>query len=121
MDQIKEFISKNDYIYIKDDALVLKKISQILLKRSRTTLISDFDMTMTKYWKDGKRSMSSHGVMESYSKVSSTFKEKCKTLYDKYYPIEVDHEMKLTEKIQHMEAWWSKAHDAIVDLGITKQ
>lgn len=120
MERIKEFIS-SDTIYVRDQTTVLKKISEILLKRDKTTVISDFDMTMTRYWKDGKRSMSSHGIMEVYSKVSSSFKEECKALYNKYYPIEVDVNIAMGDKIKHMEDWWTKAHDLIIDLGITKQ
>lgn len=122
MEQIKEFISNpENNIYIHDQTTVLKKISQILLARNKTTVISDFDMTMTKYWKDGKRSMSSHGIMEVYSKMSDTFRKDCKALYDKYYPIEIDHKIPLKDKITHMQDWWTKAHDLIIDLGITKQ
>lgn len=122
MEDIKDFINNPDNnIYIQDHATVLQKISKILLKKDKISVISDFDMTMTKYWKNGKRSMSSHGIMEAYSKLSANFKEECTALYSKYYPIEVDHELELKDKIPHMEAWWTKAHDLIVSLGIYKQ
>lgn len=119
MQAINDFISNpNNNIYIQHHDTVLQKISLVLAQKEKVSIISDFDMTMTKYWKDGKRSMSSHGIMEAYSKLSDKFKEECTALYRQYYPIEVDHELELKDKIPHMEQWWTRAHDLIVDLGI---
>ncbi|VDQ15940.1 unnamed protein product [Trichobilharzia regenti] len=41
-------------------------------------------------------------------------------LRNKYYPIEMDINLKESEKIPHMIEWWESAHQAIVDCGIHK-
>ena len=121
MDKIREFIKDpSNNIYVLDPISVENKISKILEKRDKISVISDFDMTMTKYWNNGKRSTSSHGILEAYSKLPPSFKDECAALYKTYYPIEVDHELTLKDKIPHMEKWWTRAHELIVDLGIYK-
>lgn len=81
---------------------------------------TDFDMTLTKYWKDGKRSMSSHGVLEASSCLSQATKESLGRLYAKYYPIEVDPTISHEEKVKAMVQWWESAHDLIVEAKLTK-
>ncbi|KAJ3217710.1 hypothetical protein HDU67_007406 [Dinochytrium kinnereticum] len=85
-------------IRVRDfDALQKKLESIIECGQSGLHIISDFDMTMTKW-----------------------FKDRSDVLYKKYYPIEISHTASKTDKFKAMEEWWIKAHELIVELKLTK-
>ena len=122
MQAIKTFLSTHpDALFIANLPIFLEKC-QLLLQGGLSSLhvISDFDMTLTKYWVDGKRSISSHGILERYSKMPPDFKSKTAQLYAHYYPIEIDHSLPFSEKRLAMEEWWSQAHELIIQLGLTR-
>ncbi|KAJ3408025.1 hypothetical protein HDV05_005163 [Chytridiales sp. JEL 0842] len=81
-------------------------------------IISDFDMTITKYWVNNQRSPSSHAVLTRSSIIPQDFKDRTDELYKKYYPIEVSATLPLAEKSKAMEDWWTKAHEMIASLGL---
>jgi HAD superfamily hydrolase (TIGR01544 family) len=123
MDGIREFVKDPlNHVRIKDVTAFEIKI-QALLDGGRKSvhLISDFDMTLTKYWVDGKRSVSSHGILERYSRLDAGFKDKVAALYSHYYPLEVSHSLDMSQKIKYMEEWWSKAHELIIQQGLSKK
>jgi 5'-nucleotidase len=123
MDRIIEYIQdpKNN-IFVSNPKGVAKKLESLFRYGGEGLhLISDFDMTMTRYWVDGKRSISSHGVLERYSRTSVDFKAKTKELYETYYPKEISQTLSYKEKFQSMVEWWSKAHDLIIQQGMTRE
>src|SRR6478736_3739869 len=86
-------------IRIKNYPQVLSKLLQINKQKTQHLhLIADFDMTLTKYWYNGKRSLSSHGVLEESSVFDQDVKNQMRQLYLKYYPIEISHVLSLEEK-----------------------
>ncbi|KAI8893418.1 pyrimidine 5'-nucleotidase [Globomyces pollinis-pini] len=108
-------------IQIKDWDSVANKIMKFnQQKTEHIHIIADFDMTLTKYWENGKRSRSSHGILEASNGLTTEMKEKLGELYKKYYPLEISQEITYEEKFKHMEAWWSKAHECIVESKISK-
>ncbi|RUP47804.1 pyrimidine 5'-nucleotidase-domain-containing protein [Jimgerdemannia flammicorona] len=107
--------------------------------------ICDFDMTISRHWvteSNGQkvRNMSSHGVLANYCRLNTEVgtnapipnttptpkrdrisEPETQRLYDKYYPIEISHQMTYEEKIPHMVAWWDGAHAALITQRITHE
>jgi len=81
-------------------------------------IISDFDMTITRYWIDGKRGQTCHGVIEHAKQLGPEFGQKTHALFDKYYPIEFSPTVPNEEKEIAMVEWWTKAHDLMFEYGL---
>ncbi|KAI9188173.1 hypothetical protein H9P43_002564 [Blastocladiella emersonii ATCC 22665] len=103
------------HLVVRDPAAVAAKVAQLLADGpSHLHIISDFDMTMTKYLVNGERGPSSHAVVTRSSTVSKKFRDDTDAMYKKYYPIEIDPAMPRSEKYKVMEQWWTEAHEIIV-------
>lgn len=83
-------------------------------------IITDFDLTMTKFWVNGKRGMSCHGVIEHSTVLGAEFSNRTHQLFEKYYPIEINPEISKEEKTPMMIEWWSSAHDLMMEYGLKK-
>lgn len=82
-------------------------------------IISDFDMTMTKFTVNGKRGCSSHGVIEMNESglLGEDYLAKSKALCAKYRPLEWDASLSHEEKTKFMLEWWNGAHDLMIEHG----
>lgn len=110
-------------IKCKNKEQVIQKLQEIKRKGVESLhLITDFDMTLTKYIdpRTGKRSLSSHGVLGVSTLPSIEFKKVQQDLYDKYYPIERDTTISNLEKAKYMAEWTQLANDAIAEAGFSK-
>ncbi|KAJ8327649.1 hypothetical protein O5D80_003995 [Batrachochytrium dendrobatidis] len=125
-DKIKQLIelaadAKNNLI-ISNPSKIAEKLAQLDADGvSALHVITDFDMTLTRYWTNGVRSRSSHGVLEHASNVDDKYKTALTDLYKKYYPIEISHTIPFEEKVEAMKTWWTTAHSIIVGMGLTRQ
>ncbi|KAJ0982620.1 hypothetical protein J5N97_010875 [Dioscorea zingiberensis] len=81
-------------------------------------VIADFDGTLTRYWIDGVRGQSSHGLLRQGN---PEFDAKRKALYDYYHPLEISPTIPISEKAKLMEEWWGKTHGLLVEGGLTYQ
>ncbi|XP_053495543.1 7-methylguanosine phosphate-specific 5'-nucleotidase-like [Ictalurus furcatus] len=68
-------------------------------------VISDFDMTLTRFAHNGTRCPTSYGILHSSAVISEDCKAKMSDLFDLYYPVEINNSMSVEEKIPHMEEW----------------
>ncbi|KAI8844758.1 pyrimidine 5'-nucleotidase [Chytridium lagenaria] len=108
-------------IRVRDFAALQRKLEDVLEGgKSKLHIISDFDMTMTRYWMNGSRSPSSHAILTRSPSISAEFKQRSDVLYKTYYPIEISPTVTKEEKFKAMEDWWVKAHELIVDLKLAK-
>lgn len=100
----------------------VQQILQSMQKAGSNTLqvISDFDMTLTRFEFNGKRCPTCHNILENSNIISSDCKTQLQALLDKYYPIEIDASLSVEEKLPHMVDWWTKAHDLLVNQKIKK-
>ena len=110
-------------ILMKDKA----HFKRVLLKMiedgpERLTVLSDFDFTMTKFYKaDGTtRSSSCHKVLEECQELGQEYRHKAAALQDYYYPREIDPNIPMPEKVQFMVDWVNKAHDLLINNGLVK-
>ncbi|KAI8616371.1 pyrimidine 5'-nucleotidase-domain-containing protein [Chytriomyces sp. MP71] len=109
------------FILIRDRAAVTDKLQRIKADGiDKLHLISDFDMTMTRFWLNGVRSPSTHAVLTRSSRVTEDFKKQAETSYKKYYPLEISTTLSYGEKYAAMEEWWRIAHNLIVDLKLKR-
>uniref|UniRef100_A0A8C1KCD7 5'-nucleotidase n=1 Tax=Cyprinus carpio TaxID=7962 RepID=A0A8C1KCD7_CYPCA len=102
-----------------------KRVEQILTSMrnagaSTLQVISDFDMTLTRFACNGKRCPTSHNILDNSKLISEDCKAKLKNLLDTYYPIEIDSTRSVEEKLPLMVEWWTKAHELLVQQKIIK-
>ncbi|ORX60083.1 cytosolic 5'-nucleotidase 3-like protein [Piromyces finnis] len=108
-------------VEIKDFENVEKKILKIVLEgKNNVHIVSDFDMTITKYWHNGRKSPSSHDIITKSSTVSDEYHKKCEALKAKYYPIEISPDLTDDEKYPYIVDWYKNANQAILDEKIHK-
>ncbi|XP_066520683.1 7-methylguanosine phosphate-specific 5'-nucleotidase-like isoform X2 [Hoplias malabaricus] len=83
-------------------------------------VISDFDMTLTRFANNGKRCPTTYNILENSTLISEDCKTKMSGLFEKYYPIEFDQSLSVEERVPHMVEWWTRAHDLLVEQRIRK-
>uniref|UniRef100_A0A0D9VWX7 5'-nucleotidase n=1 Tax=Leersia perrieri TaxID=77586 RepID=A0A0D9VWX7_9ORYZ len=83
---------------------------------AKLQVIADFDGTLTRYWYDGARGQSSHGLLKQGNE---EFDAKREELFEHYHPIEICPDIPLPEKAKLMEEWWEKAHALLIKGGLT--
>ncbi|GJN23908.1 hypothetical protein PR202_gb11600 [Eleusine coracana subsp. coracana] len=81
-----------------------------------STVIADFDGTLTRYWYDGARGQTSHGLLRQGN---DEYDAKREALYEHYHPIEICPDIPLQEKAKLMEEWWGKTHGLLIEGGLT--
>ncbi|XP_056597046.1 cytosolic 5'-nucleotidase 3 [Triplophysa dalaica] len=87
---------------------------------STLQVISDFDMTLTRFAYNGKRCPTCHNILENDKLISEECKAELQNLLNTYYPIEIDCTRSPEEKLPLMVEWWTKAHDLLVQQKIRK-
>ncbi|XP_054313522.1 7-methylguanosine phosphate-specific 5'-nucleotidase isoform X1 [Pongo pygmaeus] len=111
----------------------------------RLQVISDFDMTLSRFAYNGKRCPSSYNILDNSkiiseecrketslsgsvqrndqlcgSRCSLDFTKQLTALLHHYYPIEIDPHRTVKEKLPHMVEWWTKAHNLLCQQKIQK-
>ncbi|XP_071323869.1 cytosolic 5'-nucleotidase 3-like [Trachinotus anak] len=111
----------NPSVCMRDPQRV-QEILQSMVKSGSNTLqvISDFDMTLTRFAYNGKRCPTCHNILDNSKLISDDCKEQLKELLDTYYPIEIDSSRTIDEKLPLMVEWWTKAHELLVQQKIKK-
>ncbi|KAG7504229.1 7-methylguanosine phosphate-specific 5' [Solea senegalensis] len=100
----------------------VQEILQSMMKAGSNTVqvISDFDMTLTRFMYNGKRCPTCHNILDNSRLISDDGKVELKELLDTYYPIEIDTSRPVEEKLPLMVEWWTKAHELLVQQAIRK-
>lgn len=111
----------NPSVCMKDPKRV-QEILQSMVKAGSNTVqvISDFDMTLTRFAYNGKRCPTCHNILDNSKLISNDCKEELKQLLNTYYPIEIDSSRSIEEKLPLMVEWWTKAHEILVQQKIRK-
>jgi 5'-nucleotidase len=117
IEQVPEFGSGR--VRMKDPESVAKKLDALVDGgMERLQVIADFDMTLSRYHLNGTRCLTSYGVLEASPLYNEEFRKKFIDLHDKYYPIEICHEMTTEQKIPLMEEWYRTGNALIVEMGL---
>uniref|UniRef100_A0A3Q3X8L4 Uncharacterized protein n=1 Tax=Mola mola TaxID=94237 RepID=A0A3Q3X8L4_MOLML len=83
-------------------------------------VISDFDMTLTRFAHNGKRVPTTHNILDNRLLISEDCTKKIRELLNTYYPIEVDPRRPAEEKLPLMVEWWTKVHELLIEQRIRK-
>lgn len=83
-------------------------------------VISDFDMTLTRFAYNGKRCPTCHNILDTSLLINDECKKQLKDLLNTYYPIEIDSARSIEEKLPLMVEWWTKAHELLIEQRIRK-
>ena len=77
---------------IRDPSALAAKLAAMQQARpERLQIVSDFDRTLSRYReRNGKKTLSSHGLLESSHELSEESRQKLKQLTETYLPIEMD-------------------------------
>ncbi|XP_021176920.2 cytosolic 5'-nucleotidase 3 isoform X1 [Fundulus heteroclitus] len=111
----------SESVWMKDRQRV-EEILQSMSKDGPNTLqvISDFDMTLTRFSYNGKRCPTCHNILEGSNAISNEARQTLDDLLHTYYPIEIDISRPVEEKLPLMVEWWTKAHELLVQQRIKK-
>jgi 5'-nucleotidase len=74
----------------------------------------------TCFGENGTQGLSAFGVIEEEAG-NDDYKNGCKVLFDKYYPIEIDPVLTEAEKLPEMVAWYTQVHELWYKAGITRE
>lgn len=103
-------------VRMKDPDLVEEKVCQLIEGGPKKLhVISDFDMTLTRLYLNGKRCSSCHGAIETSNKMPTAYREKVLKYKEHYYPIEIDPSLTAEQKTPFMVEWWTKAHACLLE------
>lgn len=83
-------------------------------------VISDFDMTLTRFAHKGKRVPTTHNILDNRLLISEDCARRMKELLNTYYPVEIDAGRSPEEKLPHMVTWWTKVHKLLIEQKIRR-
>ncbi|KAM4623457.1 7-methylguanosine phosphate-specific 5'-nucleotidase-like [Polymixia lowei] len=83
-------------------------------------VISDFDMTLTRFAHNGKRVPTTHNILDNRLLINEDCTRKIRELLNTYYPIEIDAGRTAEEKLPLMVEWWTKVHELLIQQKIRK-
>ncbi|KAG8446682.1 hypothetical protein GDO86_014221 [Hymenochirus boettgeri] len=89
-------------------------------REKKLQVISDFDMTLSRFRFNGERCPTCHNIVDNSSMISEDCRKKLKDLFNIYYPIEIDPAKTIKEKYPLMVEWWTKAHALLCEQKIRK-
>ncbi|KAJ3607564.1 hypothetical protein NHX12_024615 [Muraenolepis orangiensis] len=83
-------------------------------------VISDFDMTLTRFAHCGKRVPTTHNILDHRILIDEDCTQKMRALLNFYYPIEIDASQTSEQKLPLMVEWWTKVHHLLIQQNIQR-
>ncbi|KAJ0066381.1 hypothetical protein NL108_011748 [Boleophthalmus pectinirostris] len=87
---------------------------------NKLQIITDFDMTLSKFQVNGKRCPTCHNIIDYSKLVTDECRQKLVQLKNQYYPIEIDPQLTMEEKYPFMVEWYFKSHSLLVEQRLQK-
>lgn len=84
-------------------------------------ILADFDRTLIKAFVNGKSVPSIMSTLRDGSYLTPDYAQKAQGLFNKYRPIELDHNIPIQEKKKAMQEWWTTHFELIIKSGLTKK
>ncbi|XP_026872850.2 cytosolic 5'-nucleotidase 3 isoform X1 [Electrophorus electricus] len=88
---------------------------------SKLQVITDFDMTLSKFAVNGKCCPTCHNIIDNCSLVTEECRKKLFQLKETYYPIEIDPHLTMEEKYPFMVEWYFKSHSLLVEQRLQRE
>ncbi|XP_012680042.2 cytosolic 5'-nucleotidase 3 [Clupea harengus] len=108
-------------VHIKNPERVEQVICDLIKGGApKLQVITDFDMTLSKFAVNGKRCPTCHNIIDNCSLVTEDCRKKLLELKNTYYPIEIDPHLTTEEKYPFMVEWYFKSHTLLVDQRLQK-
>lgn len=112
----------NENIHIPNPKELKKKIDRVKKDGfSRLHILSDFDSTLTKCFKDGRMIGSTFAHLREGDYLPAEYTRKSRQLYAKYRPIEISESISPKEKNKKMVEWWNDHLKLMIKYGVTKK
>jgi len=108
-------------VYLSNPKIYKHKIAQ--LKKhgaAKLHLISDFDLTLTHEFIEGRKTNTSFGLVRESGLLGETFSQRLVDLYNHYRPIELDPNIPHEERNAKMIEWWSEAFEEMNRAGMCR-
>lgn len=90
-------------------------------------VISDFDQTLTPFYKPEKdesgqrvQERSTHGLLMTSPGLEPLVGARERALFAKYFPIEMSPKLSREEKLPFMIEWWSQAHNLLLEAKLSR-
>lgn len=83
-------------------------------------ILSDFDRTLTYHARAGRKNSALIAVLQDGDYLPREYRDQAAALYQKYYPIEYDSNIPLTEKKAAMVEWWNEVFGLLITFGLTE-
>ncbi|XP_006832207.1 PREDICTED: cytosolic 5'-nucleotidase 3A [Chrysochloris asiatica] len=87
---------------------------------AKLQIITDFDMTLSRFSYQEKRCPTCHNVIENSKLVTDEYRKKFLQLKEKYYAIEIDPVLTMDEKYPYMVEWYTKSHGLLIEQALPK-
>ncbi|KAJ6662067.1 hypothetical protein lerEdw1_012914 [Lerista edwardsae] len=117
--QMPEFQKKT--VHIKDQERVEEIICGLIKGgAAKLQIITDFDMTLSRFSFNGKRCPTCHNVIDNCKLITDECRKKLLQLKEIYYAIEIDPNLTIEEKYPYMVEWYNKSHALLIEQGLQK-
>ncbi|KAK9960372.1 hypothetical protein ABG768_008233 [Culter alburnus] len=108
-------------VHIRDPERVEQIICSLIKGgASKLQIITDFDMTLSRFAVNGKRCPTCHNIIDNCKLVTEDCRKKLLQLKETYYPIEIDPHLTMEEKYPFMVEWYFKSHTLLVEQRLEK-
>jgi len=124
VDTLVEYLEERGCLFRNKDEFKAKLTAVVVAGPSRLFCISDFDFTLSKYFKaDGKsRADSCHASLEHAPReglLPESYTTRAAALQAHYYPLEIDSTISEQDKFRYMEEWVEKHNALLVESRVT--
>ncbi|XP_065486401.1 cytosolic 5'-nucleotidase 3A isoform X5 [Caloenas nicobarica] len=117
--QMPEFQKKT--VHIKDPERVEEIICGLIKGgAAKLQIITDFDMTLSRFSYNGKRCPTCHNIIDNSKLITEECRKKLLQLKETYYAIEIDPALTIEEKYPYMVEWYNKSHALLIEQGLQK-
>lgn len=78
-------------------------------------ILSDFDRTLTYGSQDGIKTPTLISLLRDGKHLTDDYSERAQSLFDRYHPLEISHELTVEEKKPIMLEWWRKHFELMIE------
>nr|XP_033786487.1 cytosolic 5'-nucleotidase 3A isoform X2 [Geotrypetes seraphini] len=108
-------------VHIKDSKRVEEMMCGLIKGGAKKLqIITDFDMTLSRFSHNGKRCPTCHNIIDNCKLVTEECRQKLYQLKETYYPLEIDPNLTVEDKYPYMVEWYTKSHMLLVEQRLRK-
>ncbi|XP_037085653.1 cytosolic 5'-nucleotidase 3-like isoform X3 [Pollicipes pollicipes] len=109
-------------IKMKNPGKVAEMVSQIIADgKSKLQVIMDFDHTLTRVHEAGRRCACTWEILDQSELMPQIYRDETTRLRDKYYPIEIDPNLTIEQKLPMAVEWYTQAHEVMLKTGLRQK